>query len=79
MKLPKAGLGLVASLAPFSTGLVGSGLSLANSPVTAFLSVAKPDDGRGLAERPLFGSSGTWSEDEAFEAFLLRPRGGAIL
>lgn len=72
-KLPRAGLGFVAAVAPFRTGFVGSGSLRPNSPLTAFFSVAKPDDGRGLTDLPLFGSSGTWSE--ALDAVRFRPRG----
>lgn len=78
-KLPNAGLGCVSAVAPLMTGFVGSGLSLPNNPLTAFLSVANPEDGRGLADRPLFGSVGTCRDEEALEAFLLRPRGGIML
>jgi hypothetical protein len=78
-KSSSAGLGLVAILAPLRTGLVGSGVLLANSPVTAFLRVANPDDGRGLAERPRFGSVGTCNVDDAFDAFRFLPRGGVML
>jgi hypothetical protein len=72
-KLPKAGFGFVASLAPLTTGLVGSGLLLAKRPLTAFFKVAKPEEGRGLTDLPLLGSLGTCSE--ALDAVLFRPRG----